>query len=262
MHTLTCPCGAVELTVRGTPLAQFYCHCDDCRKMTSGAYAAESVYRGNGVNHTRRRHGVDAEAEPAPFLRRVRRSPLHRHRGTEPPRGERLLAARGGLPPAVPRQLSLRGSARPRRAHALRRDASGLRRIGRDGRLVTRVSKRADGGSRKLHGIVTIESLRPQRGVAHGCTQCSRDRRPMPGVACFAGQQWRPQRESLSGGRSLRSPALTGDRCLARRFAPKQWRPQWESNRWAHRCGSGLLLEISTSYLRACATRRADHAAT
>jgi hypothetical protein len=25
MHTLTCPCGAVELTVRGTPLAQFYC---------------------------------------------------------------------------------------------------------------------------------------------------------------------------------------------------------------------------------------------
>ncbi len=53
MHTLTCPCGAVELTVRGTPLAQFYCHCDDCRKMSSGAYAAESVYRGNDVEITR-----------------------------------------------------------------------------------------------------------------------------------------------------------------------------------------------------------------
>lgn len=53
MHTLTCPCGAVEFTVRGTPLAQFYRHCDDCRKMTSGAYVAESVYRGNDVEITR-----------------------------------------------------------------------------------------------------------------------------------------------------------------------------------------------------------------
>ena len=53
MHTLSCPCSAVELTVRGTPLAQFYCHCDDCRKMTSGAYAWESVYRGNDVEVTR-----------------------------------------------------------------------------------------------------------------------------------------------------------------------------------------------------------------
>ena len=53
MHTLTCPCGAVELTVRGAPIAQFYCHCDDCRTTTSGAYAAESVYRGNDVELTR-----------------------------------------------------------------------------------------------------------------------------------------------------------------------------------------------------------------
>jgi hypothetical protein len=53
MHTLACPCALVELTVRGTPLAQFYCHCDDCRKMTSGAYAAESVYRGNDVEVAR-----------------------------------------------------------------------------------------------------------------------------------------------------------------------------------------------------------------
>ena len=53
MHALTCACGAVELTVRGAPLAQFYCHCDDCRKMTSGAYAAESVYRDREVEVTR-----------------------------------------------------------------------------------------------------------------------------------------------------------------------------------------------------------------
>lgn len=53
MHNLTCPCGGVELAVRGVPLAQFYCHCDDCRKMTSGAYAAESVYRAKEVEVTR-----------------------------------------------------------------------------------------------------------------------------------------------------------------------------------------------------------------
>jgi len=49
MHTLTCPCGAIEVTVRGVPVAQFYCHCDDCRKMTSGAYAAESVHAAAAV---------------------------------------------------------------------------------------------------------------------------------------------------------------------------------------------------------------------
>ncbi len=53
MHKVTCPCGAIELTVRGTPIAQFYCHCDDCRRMTSGAYAAESVHRAEEVEVTR-----------------------------------------------------------------------------------------------------------------------------------------------------------------------------------------------------------------
>ena len=67
MHTLACPCALVELTVRGTPLAQFYCHCDDCRKMTSGAYAAESVYRGNDVEVAR--------GEPAVWT--LARNPRH-----------------------------------------------------------------------------------------------------------------------------------------------------------------------------------------
>jgi hypothetical protein len=53
MHTLRCPCGAVEVTVRGAPVAQFYCHCDDCRTMTSGAYAAESVHPAEQVEVTR-----------------------------------------------------------------------------------------------------------------------------------------------------------------------------------------------------------------
>ena len=45
MHTLSCPCRVIEIAVHGSPIAQFYCHCDDCRTMTSGAYAAESVHR-------------------------------------------------------------------------------------------------------------------------------------------------------------------------------------------------------------------------
>lgn len=53
MHTLHCPCGAIEVTVRGAPVAQFYCHCDDCRTMTSGAYAAESVHPAEQVEVTR-----------------------------------------------------------------------------------------------------------------------------------------------------------------------------------------------------------------
>lgn len=50
---VACPCGAVEITVEGQPLAQFYCHCADCRKMNSGAYAAESVHRENEITVTR-----------------------------------------------------------------------------------------------------------------------------------------------------------------------------------------------------------------
>lgn len=53
MPTFTCPCGAIEITVHNAPVAQFFCHCDDCRRMTSGAYAAESVHRADDVRVTR-----------------------------------------------------------------------------------------------------------------------------------------------------------------------------------------------------------------
>ena len=46
MSTLTasCRCGGVELRIEGTPIAQFYCHCDDCQAAHSAAYVAESIY--------------------------------------------------------------------------------------------------------------------------------------------------------------------------------------------------------------------------
>lgn len=46
---VACPCGAVHLHISGEPLAQFYCHCDDCQAAHSAAYVAESVYPASTV---------------------------------------------------------------------------------------------------------------------------------------------------------------------------------------------------------------------
>jgi hypothetical protein len=32
---VTCRCGAVEIEISGAPIAQFYCHCDDCQVMAT-----------------------------------------------------------------------------------------------------------------------------------------------------------------------------------------------------------------------------------
>lgn len=50
---LECPCKSIALEVSGDPLAQFYCHCDDCQKMHGGAYMPESVYKADHVKVTR-----------------------------------------------------------------------------------------------------------------------------------------------------------------------------------------------------------------
>jgi hypothetical protein len=44
-----CACGGVKLAIVGEPLAQFYCHCRDCRLLHGGAYTAESVYHERDV---------------------------------------------------------------------------------------------------------------------------------------------------------------------------------------------------------------------
>ncbi len=43
--TLQCPCGAIRLELSGEPLAQFYCHCDDCQVVHAAAYVAAAMYR-------------------------------------------------------------------------------------------------------------------------------------------------------------------------------------------------------------------------
>jgi hypothetical protein len=43
--TIQCNCGAVRMELIGEPLAQLYCHCDDCQAMQSAAYVPAVLYR-------------------------------------------------------------------------------------------------------------------------------------------------------------------------------------------------------------------------
>ena len=53
MTRVQCRCGAVELELTGEPIAEFYCHCDDCQAMHGAAYVPESVYPAAEVKVTR-----------------------------------------------------------------------------------------------------------------------------------------------------------------------------------------------------------------
>jgi hypothetical protein len=42
--TIQCRCGTVKLELEGDPVAQFFCHCDDCQKMHDAAYVPVVMY--------------------------------------------------------------------------------------------------------------------------------------------------------------------------------------------------------------------------
>lgn len=44
-----CPCGAVAIELRGEPVMQFYCHCDDCRAVGGGAYLGLALFPSDAV---------------------------------------------------------------------------------------------------------------------------------------------------------------------------------------------------------------------
>jgi hypothetical protein len=50
---IQCRCGALGLEIAGEPIAQFFCHCDDCQAMHGAAYVSESVYPASSVRVTR-----------------------------------------------------------------------------------------------------------------------------------------------------------------------------------------------------------------
>ena len=51
--SVRCPCGAVEIEISADPIAQFFCHCDDCQLVHGAAFVPESVYPASAVEITR-----------------------------------------------------------------------------------------------------------------------------------------------------------------------------------------------------------------
>lgn len=48
-----CLCGAVKLQLEGEPIAQLYCHCDDCQAVHSAAYVGVAVFPSQAVKVVR-----------------------------------------------------------------------------------------------------------------------------------------------------------------------------------------------------------------
>jgi len=57
---LTCRCGAIHLEIEAEPIAQVYCHCDDCRAAHAAAYVASAVYPAAAVRLVGAKPGVRA----------------------------------------------------------------------------------------------------------------------------------------------------------------------------------------------------------
>jgi hypothetical protein len=53
MTTIACRCEAVAIEITAEPIAQMFCHCDDCQAVHGGAYAPESVYPAEAVRVVR-----------------------------------------------------------------------------------------------------------------------------------------------------------------------------------------------------------------
>ena len=52
-HTGRCFCGAVEIEVRGEPVAQGYCHCESCRSWSAGPVNAFTLWKPDSVAITK-----------------------------------------------------------------------------------------------------------------------------------------------------------------------------------------------------------------
>jgi hypothetical protein len=53
MTEIQCRCGAVRVELSGEPVAQFFCHCDDCQAAHGGAYVPVAMYPAAAVRVTR-----------------------------------------------------------------------------------------------------------------------------------------------------------------------------------------------------------------
>lgn len=53
MLEVNCHCGKVALAIEGEPLAQVYCHCEDCQTAHGAAYALNAIYPAAAVQVVR-----------------------------------------------------------------------------------------------------------------------------------------------------------------------------------------------------------------
>jgi hypothetical protein len=49
---IQCCCGAVKVELAGEPIAQFYCHCDDCQTAHGAGFIAVAMFRASDVKVT------------------------------------------------------------------------------------------------------------------------------------------------------------------------------------------------------------------
>jgi len=47
--TSSCRCGSVQLRIGAAPMVQFYCHCDDCRAATGGAFVPIALFAADAI---------------------------------------------------------------------------------------------------------------------------------------------------------------------------------------------------------------------
>ncbi len=52
MIEIQCLCGAVRVELTGEPIAQFFCHCDDCQAVHGAAYLPVAMYPADAIKVT------------------------------------------------------------------------------------------------------------------------------------------------------------------------------------------------------------------
>lgn len=62
-HEGSCFCGAVKISVSGTPAAMGYCHCESCRHWSAGPINAFSLWPPDGVKITAGEDHVETYAK-------------------------------------------------------------------------------------------------------------------------------------------------------------------------------------------------------
>ena len=66
----SCFCGAVQLTVRGAPVAMGYCHCDSCRSWSAGPVNAFTLWQPDAVTVTQGAEQIDSFSKTPKSLRK------------------------------------------------------------------------------------------------------------------------------------------------------------------------------------------------